>query len=91
MGDVQGKVGGPVNFDLAAGLTGGLLPVPTPPPGEGMLSAEAWERFKRIVQKIKDKTAVDPDGPLVPLPDKPEPVRTVPALPLAAYLVMVRG
>lgn len=35
-------------------------------------------------------TWVDPDGPHVPLPVKPEPVRVVPAFPLTTYQVMLR-
>jgi hypothetical protein len=82
--------------DLARLVANGIVIVSQkgaepPPPGEGMISAEDWDRFKRAVQQIKDKPAADPDGQLVPLPDKPEQVRTAPGLPLATYLVMVRG
>lgn len=33
--------------------------------------------------------AADPDGPLVPLPERPAPERAVPDFPLAAYRALV--
>lgn len=70
---------------------------PQQPPGEGLLSAEDWARFKAAVARIGASfetgprpPAADRDGPLVPLSAKPDPARVVPPMALSTYLAMLR-